>query len=898
MSVMRLLAPGVALAFCIARIGRIARIAVAGIATVAALSASSCTSLPPLGAGVCGNGVIEHDHGEDCDGFAAGSGTSCRPPGVVGECRFECNGDAKSACPAGYGCGKDSVCRAGSSTFGPAVSIASSDVKRLVTGDFDGDGRSDVVAETALDVRVHYFDDNFALGTTLRVPLARARATLSHFPEAGSTGPTLDDLVVSNSGGVDVLQGRADRTLAPTVYPAFPIPGTSVRLIALEALPQNPGVELFVMGGTSSNAAILRVSTRNGAPDGLFALPALPDKLAGDIMIANFFESATQSPCEEFAMAFQGESRVLVFTPCRLNGSTIELNRPIGGLPQVLLPGVSLPANATATGLRTGRINADTHYDLLINTTAGIFVAYGVGDGTFHSSLPVPAASGDGRASAFTMTVTAGGSSANIADFPLAVADLNLDTLADFVLPKGIVFNGGDGTYGVSVLAPQPWNVARIADVNGNGLRDIIAATDSGIDFYNGTGTRLLNHATYVAAGPVGFVAIGDVDGDLVNDIVFRASAVDSTSNANEDDLSIMFGRALAYPDAPVVIGRLPSISEIAVSPFESSLVNEGQPADDIADIAAVSKSGDTLVVAALAGRADRQLASPFSLVDGKNINDRALFPSLFATGIFEAPDPGSAASPSIAALAYDSAATEANKVGTSRLWIAPLTGATSVDTANIRPGTSTLPKLDYEHGAQMVAVDLDDPSAGGVDEVVLLASPGLGGPGALFVARLTSGQWVTEQMAFGVGGAFREWRLVAADVDGDGAKDVVALHTDGPNDTHKVTVLWNTRSGRIDPAGASTAIVAPPSDAASLAIACVNLDRDPALEIVIITAKAAYFAKLDAGARKFGGPKLLLNVAGGTSLAEGDVDADGVADLVIAGGGAVSIYPGVSAIR
>lgn len=873
-----------------------ARSLACGLAFAFAAAAPSCTTFPSITAGACGNGIIERDHDEDCDGFAAGDATSCRAPGAAGQCHFDCSADQHHVCPSGYGCGRDAICRAGSSTFAPVASVELSDVSRLTTGDFDGDGRVDIVTESALDVHVLYFDDAFALGSKLRLPLQRARASVGHFSD-----PSHADLVVSNSGGVDVLHGRSDRTLAPTVYPSFPIPGTSVRLIAIEALPQNPGIELFVMGiGQGAGGSIVRVSTKNGQPTPVFALPAPPDKLATDIAIGNFFESTALSPCDEFAMAFQGESRVHVYTPCRSNGATIEINAlqlAAGDPAQMILPDVMLPGATPVTGLRTGRINADTHLDLLVDTAAGIFVAYGVGDGTFHSSPTVPASLGDNKASAFTLTVTGDGT-AKISDFPLAVGDLDGDDIADLVLPKGIVFHKGDGTYATSVLAPQPWTLARVADVNGNGLRDVIAASDVSIDFYNGTGTRLLNHATYTAAGPVGFMSIGDVDGDLVNDVVFRASITTaSATSAAEDDLSVMFGAALAYPDAPLVVGRLPLIIEIAVAPFERSLVNENQPADDIADIAVVSKIKDALVIAALAGRADRQLASPFFLVNGKDptLRDRALVPSLFATGSFV--DPGHE---SISVLAYDPSLPDPTRPAGTRLWIAPLASDASVDTSNIRPGTETLPSgLDYERSTQMVAVDLDDPSAGGTDELVLLAPPLVGGQGMLYVARLVNGQWVGEKIPFGDASAARDWRLAAADVDGDGAKDVVVLFSDATG-ARKIVVLWNTRSGHLDPNG--TSVPVPAADAAPLAFTCVNVDRDPALEIVMVTAKAAYVAKLDPGGpggRAFSTPATLLaNVSGGIAIASGDVNADGVADLAVAGGGVVSVYAGVSAIK
>src|SRR5947209_8005601 len=85
-------------------------------ATAAVALAISCSTFPALTSGTCGNGVVEPDNGEDCDTFATSSGAACRAPGVVGACRFDCSAstDSTHACPRGFGCGHDGICRTGS----------------------------------------------------------------------------------------------------------------------------------------------------------------------------------------------------------------------------------------------------------------------------------------------------------------------------------------------------------------------------------------------------------------------------------------------------------------------------------------------------------------------------------------------------------------------------------------------------------------------------------------------------------------------------------------------------------------------------------------------------------------------------------------------------------------
>src|SRR5687768_5390911 len=115
-----------------------------GLAVLALLSLAlfDCATLEPLGAGTCGNGVV--DANEDCDGFAASgitSSTCGAPSDPEKACRLTCKTAAD--CPDGWGCATAGICREPSGRFDPMSEGVSAGVETLVVGDFDGDSRKD-----------------------------------------------------------------------------------------------------------------------------------------------------------------------------------------------------------------------------------------------------------------------------------------------------------------------------------------------------------------------------------------------------------------------------------------------------------------------------------------------------------------------------------------------------------------------------------------------------------------------------------------------------------------------------------------------------------------------------------------------------------------------------------
>ena len=91
---------------------RIALIVLVGVA------APACKDLPDIPVGVCGNHILEA--GEDCDSSDA---TTCAPPGSPDACHAACTiGDGgQSSCGAGEVCGDSGFCRPTTNVCGNLV---------------------------------------------------------------------------------------------------------------------------------------------------------------------------------------------------------------------------------------------------------------------------------------------------------------------------------------------------------------------------------------------------------------------------------------------------------------------------------------------------------------------------------------------------------------------------------------------------------------------------------------------------------------------------------------------------------------------------------------------------------------------------------------------------------
>jgi hypothetical protein len=872
---------------------------VASSALLVALFGPSCAELPDLEAGVCGNAIVEPER-EDCDGFATEPGSHCRPASEPDGCRFDCLQGADGAahvCPHGWGCGTDGICRRGAAHFARLGERIEEDALELGVADFDADGRDDVLVSSPSEQRIHYFDAGGTLAKTVTMASTPTRPAIG----ALTLGDDWADLALNVGFGLGVLRGRDDRTVVPTQYPFFPPPeGASAHLFAVDDDDTfGDAVYLFsninLLGVVDGSCCTIRRVTKGAGASDVFVVEQGADALAGPIPRGRLQPDAA---CESFVVGFRGDSRFTVYTPCAQS--------PLDEITVSLSEGAKLHR-----GLFLVDANGDGYLDVVGGSSEPCVVGgdccgteTAFGSPTGFTSDPTLATI-DGHALDGYLTATGGTCAEGVdaPESPLAMGDLNGDGIADLVDAEWISFgylgeDNGKPYYFRSVgHNTAPWSEAVIADLNDDGFADVLGGSKviSGIDFLHGTGMGVFNPLSIATQLPTAHFSLGDFDGDGVADLAFsELSDADASAppNTSGDSLSVLFGRPSAPPEDPVRMGKLDDVLQIV----SGHSVEYPLAFDAVSDLAVVSQRGGatTPTVLLFAGSTGRQLQSPHFL--SRAPLDIIEYPALLATGRFD-----EGAQDDLAVIAREYGASSSD--GDYRLWWVDVSGEAELTSSEARSADLPGAYLTAETlgvGATLGAVDLDDD---GVDELVSFVPALLPGPAyeaRLLIARAKRGaDWVwSVDDAAPFPEHFVAIRTQIGDVDGDGRRDVAVLFYE-PDTSIALTVFWNDGSGALDPSR-STTVTAPvdPADPTRsdepIAFALLDVDDDTALEVALISTAHAYLVEVEPATRALGPATLLDSLPGGTSIAAGDIDGDGVDDVVIASAGAVEVRRGV----
>ena len=660
----------------------------------------SCADLPVIEENRCGNGFIEP--GEDCDDFGAtakknttpGAAATCNAPGVPDQCRFHCAGDSQcqaapvSAKGSGWRCGVDKVCRrpqgddSGNGTFfTPATSLFSGAAAELFTGDFDGDGRKDLLAVGPAGFDVDYFTRGGALAKSLRVPGAPIVPAIGKL-----TSTTADDFTIDVAQGIGVMLGGVGQTIDPTSYASLDVQKRyqtkengqapdDMRLLIVDTgatVPDldNPGKMLRLGAGPmalSVNPGVLTLIDASADP-----------KDGASVPVGAFTTKGSASIVGTIPVAFVagGDGRQRFFLALRDEPSLYVVD-PGGPVKANIKSQLDLPAGFTVHGAAlVGDANGDGMLDILVGaadcsqgpmkcTHAEIEVAYGYGMGKFTGGLkmdntPDPVA--DGKMLPYVDVFPGGETHPNPKTelgvveidryLPLALGKFLLnDGSLGYVNAFGIFVKNAGGFAGCA-LAPngycqadrpsggQLWSEVKVADFNANGRLDVAAVSrgNAGIDFFNGTGGGVFNSFSIPTEGVPGDLAVGDFDGDFLPDLAF--DSVTSGPAGEAHSLSVAFGHSSGAPELPVSMGEVTNLRQIVagnMSLFGNDAATDivlltGVPAR-IEDKA--KKPGKDWKVGLAQGNGYRQLQAPLIFFARKTINVDAT-PLASAIGLFD----------------------------------------------------------------------------------------------------------------------------------------------------------------------------------------------------------------------------------------------------------------------
>jgi FG-GAP-like repeat len=565
--------------------------------------------------GLCGNSIIETD--EDCDDTDE---EHCR------ECHLVCTPHVSTTgCPPSRVCGNDGLCRAASGEFAAdPIRIDQAGTRWLAAGDLDGDHLEDIVAQLDGDLdAVHVSPQQ-----SIDLVSAMGRAAVGDLDDDGRADVVLGTFVGDAPGSLSVLREvREDdltRVPAALVLPTLRTEGSFARLVAVS----EPDRVLELVAPDVTRA------WHRGLQQALPLDPPLaidPGQLAAAIAVADLDGDA--DPCAdavgartEIALATIGAGAVSIASTCGGTDPFELVLRP----PVVLPPGLGLGA----AGTFFAAVNGDQQLDLVTQSEAGaVLVAYGVGDGTFHSDTDVPLASGDGNFAAAALW------SPDVGDESLiAVADFDGDNAADLVTEHGYVLDPRTCTAPCLVAWPQAVLAASAVDLNGDGALDLVSARERVLEVRLGHGGSadfgFTTAHEFPIAGTGSALAAGDFNGDTLSDVAFIDHG-DSVETDVGDRVTVLYGGALDDWRLQS-FGPFPTVESLVVDGLDTLVVrildDQGRaagafirPGASSADFGievhqpVVVRAGDARVVAAIAldPELDAERIVHFGFVDG-----------------------------------------------------------------------------------------------------------------------------------------------------------------------------------------------------------------------------------------------------------------------------------------
>lgn len=350
--------------------------------------------------------------------------------------------------------------------------------------------------------------------------------------------------------------------LVPAIGAGAPTPATFAAATAYP-LPWNPGSMFGVADFNGDGTLDVAVSSEGLNPNNEFGLfPGNGDGTLGSPTYISVLDPLVNVslPNNPTVGDLNNDGKPdLVWSGYGDNSNDIALNQSSGGVFNFTSPtAVSLVGAPQAPAMTAvGDLNGDGKADLVQTGYNGGQCGSGALDG---NSILMRLGNGDGTFGAQQQVFTSPNPLACGGSMGAAIADVNADGRPDIiglsnqVSPTdnhgSILVGLGDGMGAVQQPAPRvltgsdgrPWQIA-VADLNGDSRPDVVTANDTSTSVLLGNGDGTFQTPQVDASLPASGLAVGDVNGDGVKDIVVSTYA--------HDDVRVALGNGDGTFDAP-----------------------------------------------------------------------------------------------------------------------------------------------------------------------------------------------------------------------------------------------------------------------------------------------------------------------------------------------------------
>ncbi len=540
--------------------------------TLSFIALVACTQAETIPDNVCGNGVVEP--GEDCDapGDPACTAT-CRIVCSVAT-RTICTGDPDgTCCPGDSSCGVDGVCHTPSGEIA-AEFVEPFDVTSEIFTDIDGDHIADAIGVNNVEIAVRYGDPQTPLQREITDPSPIVTGGVSF---GDMTGDQRSDVLLPTTAGMFAWETSTGAP-EPIPFPARVDTDTTHLRIATTPL------AVITLDSTGSDLEL-----GSGSRDFATTNPAF-------------------RPCDSASVSLHGRelhpyldgTRTLVPVPLGSSVCVAQLGSVTG---QNLAP-----TNTTAFTGAHSDVNGESFFAGLGSAGCPSLVA-ALSTTTKDTAIIVP---GSGAPGACTIETTVA-ATATVSGSPFAAIQL-----ATPGQPWALVTSSGivDPTTN-TVLAPatRTWTYATVADLDGDGLDDIIVA-DSGTDIevlYQRASTTSAPELLDVAipsVDPVQYLATGDFDGDGNGDVAF--GTIDATVSGGPADLQIAWGSPGGGNFTLSDVGNIVEPHDLVATNLVDVSLPPGYDQFDDLIVAKGGDTGDPALLVAEYGGSSRDLTAPF----------------------------------------------------------------------------------------------------------------------------------------------------------------------------------------------------------------------------------------------------------------------------------------------